>query len=205
MKEMVPIVAPRSSSQIKVVAESTVKKLFPDIQSLLKPSSLYVLFESGSLSKIGFTYGVEELPHPEEAHTDFQSNTIILSSDTYDSLEKGLHRPRFTLAHELGHAVLHTDSMRAASMVSASRQKTYSVSQNSAEIPKFMRGQIPAYRDPEWQANKFASFFLMPERLLDWLADRGMLMASTLARYACASEEAAYYRIKEYWKSRRAG
>ena len=205
MTEMVPLVVPRSSRQIKTIAYETLKILFTNLNSLLRASSLSQLFESGDLSKIGFSYGVEDLPPPEEAHTDFQEKMIVLSSDTYDNLQKGMHRARFTMSHELGHAVMHTDSMLAASLVSASRQKTCGAVQNSAAIPRFRRGQFPAYLDPEWQANKFASFFLMPECLLDWLAGKGMLSDRNLAHYACTSVEAAHYRIQEYMKSRGAG
>lgn len=192
--EMVPLVPARSSNQIKAIAGTALKKLFPDLRSLLQPRSLARLFDSGDLSKIGFSYGVEDLPRQEEAHTDFEENIIILSPKTYDDLQKGMHRARFTMAHEIGHAVLHTDSIRAARLVSASRK--------IAGIPKFRRGQFPAYVDPEWQANKFASSFLMPEQLLDWLASKGILTAPTLAFYAHTSEGAATYRIIEYKKSR---
>ena len=199
--EMVPLVPARSSNQIKAIAGTALKKLFPDLRSLLQPRSLARLFDSGDLSKIGFSYGVEDLPRQEEAHTDFEENIIILSPKTYDDLQKGMHRARFTLAHEIGHAVLHTSSIRTACLLSASR-KSSDTMPNSADIPKFRRGKFPAYMDPEWQANKFASAFLMPEDLLNWLAIKGSLTAPTLASYANVSEEAATYRIIEYKKSR---
>lgn len=109
--DLVPLVPARSSSQIKAIADTTIKKLFPDLRSFLQPDSLARLFEFGDLNKIGFSYGIENLPRPEEAHTDFKENTIILSPGTYDALLKGMHRARFTLAHEIGHAYfLHPGS-----------------------------------------------------------------------------------------------
>ena len=199
--DLVPLVPALSSSQIKAIAGTTLKKLFPDLHSFLQPDSLARLFEFGDLNKIGFSYGIEVLPRQEEAHTDFKENIIILSPGTYDALLKGMHRARFTLAHEIGHAVLHTCSIKTACLLSASR-KSSGTMPNSADIPKFRRGKFPAYMDPEWQANKFASLFLMPEDLLNWLANKGLLTAQTLASYANVSEEAATYRIIEYKKSR---
>lgn len=46
---------------------------------------------------------------------------------------------RFTLAHELGHAILHKKQALSRSI-----------------------SKPPAYRDPEWQANEFASHLLCP-------------------------------------------
>lgn len=201
MTEMVPLVSPHSAQEIMNIADRNLSKFFPIPISLIEPQALYHLFEFGELSKIGFSYGVEELPHREEAHTDFKTNTIVLSIGTYDRLAKDEHRARFTLAHEIGHAVMHANSMHALRRPSAARQEACGGVQSP--IKKFRRGQFPAYLDPEWQANKFASYFLMPNFLLDQIAKKGNLTIQALSMSAHVSALAAQYRIEEYSKSRR--
>lgn len=70
---------------------------------------------------------------------------IIVRESVYYDATRGMPRARFTLAHELGHYILH--------------RKT-NVS--------YARGleKIPAYLNPEWQANTFAGEFLAPPALI---------------------------------------
>ena len=67
--------------------------------------------------------------------------TIEVRSDVYDHAHDGQPFARFTLAHELGHLVLHSDIRLAR------RDAPYAVDR---------------FRDPEWQADCFAGELLMP-------------------------------------------
>lgn len=58
----------------------------------------------------------------------------------------GSHRDRFTIAHEIGHLFLHDDI-------------TVSFARNEKSIP--------AYKNPEWQANTFAAELLVPHGKID--------------------------------------
>lgn len=84
----------------------------------------------------------EELPnkyavaYPEE-------NLIKIREDVYERAINGVPRDRFTIAHEIGHLILHTDNRIAL----------------AREIGI---EQIPSFRDPEWQANTFAGEILVP-------------------------------------------
>jgi len=74
-----------------------------------------------------------------EATTSMNERVIRISESCYAAARRGHPRYPFTLAHELGHLLLHTG-----------RQTSLA------------RGTVKAYVDPEWQANAFASAFLMP-------------------------------------------
>ena len=93
--------------------------------------------------------GVElEIVEPEEMKdtyglTNTGSNRMCIRSDVYEGAVKGNPRDRFTLSHEVGHYFLHRPN---------------SVS--------FARGEIPRYRDPEWQANTFAAELMAPYDLV---------------------------------------
>lgn len=71
---------------------------------------------------------------------------IRLREDVYEGVRKGKGRDRFTLAHELGHLLLHSN-------------QAY---QRNMRLAK----DIPAYRSAEWQANTFAGSLLMPHSYL---------------------------------------
>lgn len=73
---------------------------------------------------------------------------IKIREDVYDRAYSHEGRDRFTLAHELGHYLMHCgESVRLARL---GETKT-----------------VPAYRDPEWQANTFAAELLMPIELIN--------------------------------------
>lgn len=75
-----------------------------------------------------------------EAMTDGREPVITLSASTYMKLEKGDYRARMTVAHEIGHLILH-----------------------SGQIVFHFEEPINDNRfDPEWQADQFAAALLMP-------------------------------------------
>jgi len=84
-------------------------------------------------------------------------------------------RDRFTLAHELGHLFMHPEAP-APRMVLKNRAAPIDDLRKSAE----------------WQANKFATFFLMPEHIV-----RQFSSAEELAEHCRVSLEAARNRFKE--------
>jgi hypothetical protein len=76
-----------------------------------------------------------------EATTSMTERTIRITEPVYEATRRGHPRYLFTLAHELGHLLLHTGKQTSLA-----------------------RGEkVKAFLDPEWQANTFASAFLMPE------------------------------------------
>lgn len=76
---------------------------------------------------------------------------IILREDVYENAVNGIHRDRFTVAHEIGHYFLHQPDRVAFARESK-------------------KGDIPAYLDPEWQANTFAGELLAPPHLIRGLS-----------------------------------
>ena len=65
------------------------------------------------------------------------------------------NRYRFSLAHELGHIVMHSDLYRQISFT------------NTVEFKEFQRSFDPKEYDKiEWQANSFAASILVPTALL---------------------------------------
>ncbi|CAL7888132.1 ImmA/IrrE family metallo-endopeptidase [Fusobacterium necrophorum subsp. funduliforme] len=74
------------------------------------------------------------------AETDLLNRKVYIRESVYIRAAKGNPRDRFTIAHELGHVVLHTGRI----VVCRANE------------------EIKAYENPEWQANQFAAEFLAP-------------------------------------------
>lgn len=75
--------------------------------------------------------------------TNTANNVMRIREDVYEGAVKGNPRDRFTLCHELGHFFLH-----------------------QPEHVDFARGDVPAYCQPEWQANTFAAELMAPYDLV---------------------------------------
>lgn len=75
-----------------------------------------------------------------EGRTDWHRPVITLAASTYTGLKNADDRARSTVAHEIGHLLMHT------------QQPVY-----------HYRSKAKDYHvDPEWQANYFAAALLMP-------------------------------------------
>lgn len=75
------------------------------------------------------------------------TNTFKIRTCVYDGAYNGNGRDRFTIAHEIGHYFMHRFGIFLPR-----GDKSYKI-----------------FHDPEWQANTFASFLLMPPMLIKGL------------------------------------
>jgi IrrE N-terminal-like domain len=79
-----------------------------------------------------------------EGAVDPIKRAVYIREDVYDAAVRHERRARFTVAHEIGHALLHVGTLNRV-------------------LP---RQSIPTFRQPEWQANRFAAALLMPRHLV---------------------------------------
>lgn len=84
---------------------------------------------------------------PEEGLTFPAQKKIDIREDVYKAACRGDGRARFTIMHEIGHLILHNSNKVALCRLSAGER-------------------LRAFEDPEWQANTFASEFLMDKDLV---------------------------------------
>lgn len=91
---------------------------------------------------------------------------ILIREDVYERACRGFGRDRLTIAHEIGHLLLH-----GSDKISLAR-----VEQKFA---------IATWCDPEWQANAFAGEFLAPYRFL-----QGLSILEIQHRYGISAEAA---------------
>jgi Zn-dependent peptidase ImmA (M78 family) len=109
-----------------------------------------------------------------EAYTEFNPAHIAIRKSTYYLARKFDGRSRMTLAHELGHLVMHVSDGPRPRAVEAKRS------------------EIPHFESAEWQASKFASLFLMPTHIV-----RQVESVESLIAYCRVSRQAAEIRFKE--------
>lgn len=107
------------------------------LQSMLEGFELEIV-EDGKMKEEGLTQG----------------RKIQIPESVYNGAALGEGRARFTMAHELGHALLHENIP-----------------------PAFARSRVPlkAYEDSEWQANCFAAELLMPFDLVKLIDNPSIL------------------------------
>lgn len=141
---------------------------------------------------IPLTYEVKPIPIEALARYDEIHRLIVvtLSEQTYADLECEEPRARFSLCHEVGHAVLHVNELRALSQIPHSEAA-------------LMRGDIspyPLYYDTEWQADAFSAALLMPASGLFEIEQQGILSSSEIQRRYKVSSPAANIRLANYQK-----
>lgn len=119
------------------------------------------VFEVAPISELGDNHG---LSMPAE-------HRVLIREDVYDRACHGHGRDRATMAHELGHLLLHGQV------------------QFARRVP--MR-QIPPYRSSEWQANCFAGELLVPKWWLDRQRGLGVDEVASVCR---VSRDCAHYQL----------
>ena len=110
-----------------------------------------VKFMECLLEKFEYTYEIcseEELPK-DYARTIPSEKILQVREDVYMKAVNGNGRHIFTIAHEIGHVILH-----------------------DFETVSFARAdeKIKVYEDPEWQANTFAGELIAPADVLEDLS-----------------------------------
>ncbi len=141
---------PLKTIEIRNIAQFIRKKLVcsNDDESIDMIALLDTL--TSKLSKYGFNYYVLEDNDPifeydDEAKTDIiEGNIYFKESVIKEADSETFSRANFTIAHEIGHFILH----RVVNPINFSRTASFA--------------KMKCYEDPEWQANTFASEFLMP-------------------------------------------
>lgn len=100
-----------------------------------------------------FSFEVKDVEELGDQHglTRPELKEMWIREDVYVGAMRGNGRDRFTVAHELGHYLLHNEPGLARTMKA--------------------RGSIPAYRCSEWQANSFAGALLIPTDVATALRD----------------------------------
>lgn len=107
-----------------------------------------------------------EIVEPEEmedmyGNTNTGTNVMKIRRDVYEGARNGNPRDRFTLCHELGHYLLHRP-----------------------EVMSYARGDVPRFKNPEWQANTFAGELMAPYELIKNMSIEEIMEECGMSRQA---------------------
>lgn len=111
-----------------------------------------------------------------EAYTDFEPPQIVVRESVYRDGILHRHRARFTLAHEFGHLTQHRHAQHL----------------HRAPAEHLRGGRLRPFASAEWQANTFASAFLMPSWLIEQFEN-----ATDASRALNVSIQAAGHRLDQ--------
>lgn len=131
-----------------------------------------VRFIEWCLPELGLNYEILTVGEMNDTYglTNTKRNVLYIREDVYCGAIRGNPRDRFTLCHELGHFLLHTP-----------------------ERVSFARGNIPAYRDPEWQANVFAGELMAPYNLTCGMSVDEIMEECGMSRQAATIQYNLYH------------
>lgn len=131
-----------------------------------------VRFIEWCLPALGLNYEILTVEEMDNTYglTNTRKNILYIREDVYYRAIEGNPRDRFTLCHELGHFLLHTP-----------------------ERVSFARGDIPAYRNPEWQANAFAGELMAPYHLTDCMSVDEIMNECGMSRQAAQIQHDLYH------------
>lgn len=140
MADQAHFVYPRSRRSIEMIAAAVRAELGvePNSRIALQPILEFAL--DSLVDGAYFDLEEDQAMEGAEGRTDGAEPVITLSASTYMRLNRGDPRARMTVAHEIGHLLLH------------SGERVYHFAQKVADN-RF---------DPEWQADQFAAALLMP-------------------------------------------
>jgi hypothetical protein len=100
-----------------------------------------------------FELAVEPLAGTKEGEYRPVENQLVLTESTYKEAYRGFVRPRFTVVHEIGHAILDGKQLRVIHSLGLT-------------VSRHSRTDLRPFEDPEWQADAFAAAALMPSELV---------------------------------------
>lgn len=120
-----------------------------------------------------------------DAYLKMDLTAIVVDYDHYMD-DKYTNRMRFSLAHELGHYILHKDIFAAFDLVDSADWKSFILNVSEIEYSNF-----------EWQANEFAGRLLVPHTELVSAIDHAAIIIkdSELTKFLNNDPDAVLSRV----------
>lgn len=156
-RDSVPLVKPQSKADLRHKAVWLLSRYFPDCLKTPQAIPIDNLVQFKLPNDFNVDFSVAPLPHPAEAVVIPKTNDapaqLIMAPDVFEGMLSGDGRARFTGAHEFLHAAHHARQL-STQLVDGKHSGLY------------RKSSIPAYANPEWQANRFAAELLMPDEMV---------------------------------------
>jgi len=157
MGETVVPAAGRSGKEIDLIALNLLQCYQPRV--LLRPCAVDIeeFFELHLEAHTGIKASYDRLPPGIYGVTNSERMTSIVDIDLVDDKSQILFA-RSTIAHECGHSIIHVPEFRKKKQLLRSIQD-----RDDVQLKMYRKKDVPIYRNPEWQAHRFAGAMLVPE------------------------------------------
>ena len=150
--------APYRSAEIDFLALRLIRKYQPEAENHPQEFDIERFFENALEATTGVRSDYQNLGLPVHGYTDSDQKISVVDTGLAENSSQR-NRFRATVAHEVGHAILHVGQFR--------RRKDLLRFTHDCEdvtLRMYREDEIPAYVNPEWQAWRFAKALLMPEK-----------------------------------------
>jgi Zn-dependent peptidase ImmA (M78 family) len=167
---------PMSGSQIDNLAYEIVKKHQPDVLQGKCAFDIERFVDNNLEDLTGIVPDYrDDIPDEIYGFTDSAGSRMVINANLIDDPYRGVNEKllRSTLAHETGHCFLHVPILKQSK-----RDRIFKQEKNEDEVKLYRKTSIPLYRNPEWQAYRFAGALLIPEGVLRNHLDKGERMSS---------------------------
>ena len=157
-----------SRRELNELALNIIKHYQPGILNGMEPFNLDGFIEVvEDFMKIDFDF-TSELPAGIDGCTSTIDNKVLIRAELVDDPSNERYA-RSTIAHEMGHVILHMPLLRELS-----KDITFGQKKEEQGLNLYSRKVLKPYKDPEWQAWEFAGALLMPEPAIQAMINKGM-------------------------------
>jgi Zn-dependent peptidase ImmA (M78 family) len=157
----VPLAIGRKGKDIDSIAFEIVKAFQPNVVQMIIPFDVDRFFECELKQLTGIEPDYQPLGSGLLGYTSIEYMQCIICSNLAEEAKNNDTSRRIlraTQAHEIGHCFLHVSEFREAR---SNLRFQHDDKQASLQLHK--QSEIKVYRNPEWQAWRFAGALLMPE------------------------------------------
>lgn len=160
MSHSVPLVAARRGKEIDAIAFKLVQAFQPDALQRVTSFDVEKFFEFELKKQTGVEPVYQPLGSGLEGLINIEAMECIICANAadYGGNDMKRRRLRATQAHEIGHCHLHVAELRQTRAAQELRHDS-----QHADSDLYKQEEIKVYRNPEWQAWRFAGALLMPE------------------------------------------
>lgn len=178
-----------SGAQIELIAVRVLRNKQPRVLEGAEPFDIQRMVDVDLENDTGIDVDYTHLPEGVYGITSTSDDTMYINS----SLSDDPYNERFlrsTLAHEVGHCIIHVPIVRQQRAVRVFRQV-----KDDMGICLYRKDNIPVFRNPEWQAWHFAEALLMPRPAVGILLKEGASV-SDMANHFEVNGAFAKYRLR---------
>lgn len=159
MSHSVPEVTARKGVEIDEIAFALVEAFQPNAVKMLTKFEVEQFFEFELKKQTGVKPMYRPLGEGLEGFLNVEAMECVICASAAEYGENGVKRRKFraTQAHEIGHCHLHVQELRRTRAVMELRHD-----RRHADLGLHKQEEMKVFRNPEWQAWRFAGALLMP-------------------------------------------